>query len=514
MAGARAIKPFELERYFALHEFNAPHLLCCSDIQALTMAETLAEADEECKHLWDNLSLQYTESQGLPQLRTEISRLYDNIAADDTIVVAPEEGIYLTMRALLSRGDHVVVTSPCYQSLSEIAASIGCRISCWAPRGGQDEKSDMYFDVADLQSLVRPETKLITVNFPHNPTGCLLSRREFARVIDIARKAGSGEGAFVFSDEMYRLLEYSVDDRLPAACDAYERAITLSGMSKVFAMPGLRIGWLATRCASVLSRVQELKDFTTICPPAPSEVLALIGLRARDTLLLRNNTLVQRNLELVRAFMQRHASHFGWTKPRAGPIALLRLRSHVGIAGATESYAAASAARSGQEEISSRAYCDALVQAHGIMLLPSSVFGFGDRHVRLGLGRSNLPDVLAMWERTIVSAAGGAPDAVNSNGHGADPPPVPPSRHRHRPQRRIFGSGGAPPSPFGIDKDPHPRPDEALPPGGLRQSTREPRPQPFGVEKDTHPRPDEALPPGGLRRVAGRHPTESSFIFG
>eukprot|EP00937_MAST-01D_sp_MAST-1D-sp2_P001503 g1503.t1 len=420
------LRPFKLERYFALHEFSAPHLLCCSDVQSLTMAEVLASADDEARALWDGLALGYTESQGHPVLRAEIAALYESeaVGPESTIVLAPEEGIYLCMRALLQPGDHVIVTAPCYQSLSEIAVSIGCDVSCWEPEwvrpgggglgGAAAEGTGMRFDVARLRGLARQDTKLIVINFPHNPTGCLLSRDELDQVVALAARCNApGGGAHLFSDEMYRLLEYDEAARLPAACDVYARAVSLAGMSKVFAMPGLRIGWLATQDAALLARVQELRDFTTICPSAPAELLALMALRGRDAILRRTRGIVARNLALVRAFMARHADYFAWTEPRAGPIALPMLRASVGVRGAavaagqageatTPLQGEAAAGSADPPPPSSRAYCDLLVQAHGIMLLPSNVFGFGDRHFRLGLGRENMGEVLGLWEATLV----------------------------------------------------------------------------------------------------------------
>ena len=127
------ISSFALERYFAEHEFTARHLLSCSDCEALTMAELLGMADAESRNLWERLDLRYTDSQGHPLLREAIAAMYSNIDASNIVVAAPEEAIFLLMHALLEAGDHVIVMAPAYQSLHEVARSIGCAVDNWEP---------------------------------------------------------------------------------------------------------------------------------------------------------------------------------------------------------------------------------------------------------------------------------------------------------------------------------------------------------------------------------------------
>ena len=111
------------------------------------------------------------------------------------------------------------------------------------PYPNRDEPGSLRFDPADLAKLVRPNTRLIVVNFPHNPTGFLPTHAEWEAVVATAR----GCGAFLFADEMYRYIELDAADRLTPAADAYERGVSLGGLSKNVGMPGLRIGWVACR---------------------------------------------------------------------------------------------------------------------------------------------------------------------------------------------------------------------------------------------------------------------------
>jgi len=357
-------KPFALERYMSRYEFRAEISLSSSDCDSLSQQELVSWADDEARRLWDGLSLGYTESSGMPLLRAEIAAMYEGLTAADVLEVVPSEGILVAMSCMLGPGDHVIATFPSYQSLYGIAESIGCDVTRWRP----DEARGWRFDLAALRAAVTPRTRLIVVNFPHNPTGYLPSRADFDEIVAIARAAG----AYLFSDEMYRFLELESTDRLPSACEVYEKAVTLSGLSKSFGLPGLRVGWLATRDAELQRAFAEFKDFTTICGSAPSEILALIGLRNRERLIGRNLDIVKRNIATAESFFAERGGLMAWNRPRAGSIGLARLRWPSGALD----------------------FCERLMADEGVMLLPSSVFDFGDEHVRLGLGRSNFADGL------------------------------------------------------------------------------------------------------------------------
>lgn len=358
------IVPFQLERYFAKYEFSARYLLSSSDCESVFMTDLLERADREMKQLWEELTLGYTESWGHPLLRETIAELYTEVEAEDVLVVVPEEGIFLSMHALLKPGDHVVCTNPGYQSLHEVARSIGCELSTWEPHEGRG----WCFDIDDLARLMREDTKLVVVNFPHNPTGYLPSQEDFESLIEIAHECG----AYLFSDEMYRYLEVEDEVRLPAACDLYERAYSLSGLSKAFGLPGLRIGWLVTRDQEGLNQASKLKDYTTICSSAPSELLAIIALRDKSSILEEQLTRLRRNLDVLDEFFLGYQDIFSWNQPLGGSICFPRMTA------VDDTYE----------------FCETLVRNTGIMLAPSRAFHFGDYHVRVGFGRENLPIVL------------------------------------------------------------------------------------------------------------------------
>jgi aspartate/methionine/tyrosine aminotransferase len=232
------IKPFEIERYFAKYEFSARYLLSASDCEPLSLQELLAMATDETKNMWDSLMLGYTETQGHLLLRQEITKLYKLIQPEEVIVLTPEEGVFITMNILLEKGDHIIVTSPGYQSLHEIATSLGCEVTNWEPSAETWE-----FNVNFVPDNIKPNTKLLVINFPHNPTGSMLSTEQLDQLIEIAKH----NGICIFSDETYRLLECDQSTRLPSVVDVYENSISLFGVSKSFGLAGLRIGWLTTR---------------------------------------------------------------------------------------------------------------------------------------------------------------------------------------------------------------------------------------------------------------------------
>src|SRR6185312_14881926 len=176
------IADFTLERYFAKWEFAVKYVLCASDAEPVAMADLLAMADDDSLRRWNSLKLGYTESLGLPVLREEIAALYPGLRADDVITFAgAEEAVFLAMHALLKAGDHAVVVWPAYQSLFEIARSIGAALT-FVPL----DPRDWSLDVDAVAAAMRPNTRVIVVNFPHSPTGAQLAPDRFARLLAIA----------------------------------------------------------------------------------------------------------------------------------------------------------------------------------------------------------------------------------------------------------------------------------------------------------------------------------------
>jgi aspartate/methionine/tyrosine aminotransferase len=359
------IQPFKLERYFAEYEFKVKWLLSPSDCESLSLIELLDLAGSESQKLWENLRLGYTESQGHPILRNEISRCYQDIQLNQILVAVPEEAIFVAMNSLLEPGDQVITLAPAYQSLYEVAISLNCDVHKWFLKPG---KGGWNLDLNWLEDHLSQNTKMLVINFPHNPTGCLPTEEEFKNIVSLADHYGT----IIFCDEMYRGLEYDAALCLPAACDGYERAISISGLSKSYALPGLRIGWLSTKQADWMEEWLKYKDYTTICNSAPAEILAIIAIQNKENIQLRNRQIINHNLNIAKEFFKLHSDDFCWIAPRAGSVAF---PSWIGN-GTIEQF------------------CKNVLEEQGVMIVPGSIFDFPGSHFRIGLGRLNFVDAL------------------------------------------------------------------------------------------------------------------------
>lgn len=370
------IAEFELERYFARWEFAVRHVLCASDVEGWPMGELLELADDQTRALWSGLRLGYTESTGHPLLRREIASLYDTLEADDVLVLSgAEEGIFALVTAVLEPGDHAIVTWPGYQSLYEVARAVGADVTLHELRA----EDGWRLDPEALRRQVTPRTRLIVANVPHNPTGMLPDRAGYEALVAIAAEAG----ATLLSDEVYRYLEIDEADRLPAGADLGGHVVSLGVMSKSFAMAGLRIGWLATRDRALLGRVAAMKDYTTICAAGPSEILALIGLRARAAVLERSRRIVVDGLAEVDALIGRWPGVLEWVRPRGGSIGFVHLR----------------------DDLDADAFAAGLVASEGVLLMPGSTFGHRGNFVRIGFGRTDIREAISGLERYLARVA-------------------------------------------------------------------------------------------------------------
>ena len=365
------LTPFKLERYFAKHEFNTEYLLCSSDCEAMSIADLLA-FEEGAAEKFQNVWLGYTESQGRPSLRKEIANMYETIQPEEVLVhTGAGEAIYLFMHAVLNQGDHVIVHSPCYQSLSDVAKGVGCDVSPWLAR----EENNWVLDLDELKNLLRSNTKLIVINTPHNPTGYLMSHADFDAVNQFAQE----NNLLLFVDEVYRESEYDPSTRLPAACDTGDHAISLGVTSKTYGLAGLRIGWIATKNKDVYEKMALLKDYTTICNSAPSEFLAEIAMRNRQELAARNLEIIKSNLKIMDEFFARHSSLLSWVRPQAGSMGFPKL-----LQGDIEEF------------------CDMVVRKAGVLLLPATTYDDTGNHFRVGLGRKNLPQAVERLEEYLA----------------------------------------------------------------------------------------------------------------
>ncbi len=368
----RALPEFRLETYFSKWEFTARYHLTASDAQSMRLTELLALADDDGRQRWEALELGYTTTWGLRALREEIARTYDNVRPDDVVCFAgASEPVVHAMRALLDADSHAVVITPNYQSAEAVPCAIGAATG--VPLRPED---GWALDLDAVRRVLRPNTRVISVNFPNNPTGAMPDPGTWKGLVALCDE----RGIRLFSDEVYRGLEIPPQQQLPQAADLSSTALSLNVMSKAYGLPGLRIGWIACRDRHVLSKLERAKHYTSICNSAPSEVLALIALRARERILDRNRRIVRDNVRIFTEFFAAYPHLFEFTPPQGGCVCFPRYTGEDGV----------------------ETMCSDLVEEAGILLLPASIYrselnSVATDRFRVGIGRAHPQEALGVW---------------------------------------------------------------------------------------------------------------------
>ncbi|MER7625266.1 aminotransferase class I/II-fold pyridoxal phosphate-dependent enzyme [Streptomyces sp. NPDC126503] len=356
----------KIEQFFGQWESSVTYVACASDVDSYRMRDLLDLADPEALALWEGLELGYTDPVGHPLLREAIAGQYTRTEADHVTVCGggAVEALFLVTNALLGPGDHAVVVWPAFEGLHRVIPALGAEFTTVR----LDADHGWRLDLDAVRAALRPTTRALFVNFPHNPTGALPSRAEFEALIALAAEAG----VTVVSDEVYRYLEFEPGTTLPAASDLGDHTVSIGVLSKAYALAGLRVGWMATRDKALTRAARGIKDYTTVCASAPSEILALIALRARERLVARSRRIILDNLALADAFVRRHPDALAWEPPRATPMGFPKLLLPVPV----------------------EDFVRDLALEQSVLLLPDSVFDLDDRRFRIGLGRTVLPEAL------------------------------------------------------------------------------------------------------------------------
>lgn len=363
------MRDFGLEVFFSEWEFSAKHHMTASDLESMTVSDLLA-LSPGCKEIGlDDLWLGYTETWGAPDLREEIARTYKKLNSENILCLAGAgEGLYMTAKVLLTADDHVIVPTPNYQSAETVPLSV-CSVTGVPMRYEPELTPSWRIDLDDIKAAIQPNTKLLSLNFPHNPTGMLMPRASLDELIVLCRE----HGIYILSDEVYRGVELDPSDRMPQIADVYERGISLNVMSKAYGLPGLRIGWIASQDRDLLLRLERYKHYLSICNSAPSERLAVVALQAQEAIFTRNHAILLENLVLLEALFDDYPDLFEWTRPQGGCVAFPRY--------------------SGPGN--SETFCRSLIESSGVLLLPSSVYvsevaDTPPDHFRIGFGRDKV----------------------------------------------------------------------------------------------------------------------------
>ena len=370
------MRDFELEQYLSKWEHAAPHHMTASDAESMTLAQLLEMATVDERRDFENAWLGYAETWGAADLRAMIASTYEVLDADNIICFAgAEEGIYAAMRVMLSADDHAIVVVPNYQAAETLPLDI-CDVSGVA----LDETEGWLLDVDKIKSAMRPNTHLVSINFPNNPTGALMPVDDLRELVELCRD----RDIYLFSDEVYRLIERDEKLRMPQVADIYEKGLSLNVTSKAYGLPGLRIGWIAAQDTALLHRFERYKHFLSICNSVPGERLTVIALRVRERILERNRELIASNLTALDAFFDEYRDIFEWQIPAGGCVGFPRYSG----AGSTDDF------------------CEHLVEEEGVLLLPARIYRSelmetpADRF-RIGFGRANIDAGLAAFSRFL-----------------------------------------------------------------------------------------------------------------
>jgi aspartate/methionine/tyrosine aminotransferase len=252
------------------------------------------------------------------------------------------------------------VVSPCYPSLENIPAAI-----CETTRVQLRYDRQWNVDLDEIRDSLRPNSKIIILNSPNAPTGSLISAETQEQLVELARE----RGVWIFSDEVYRLLELDSADRLAPIATVYEKGISLGVMSKPFGLGGLQIGWIACQSREILEATAQLKNYMAVCNSAVSEFHAVTALRNKEAIASSRRRICLSNMVLLDEFFEEYADLFEWVRPKSGCVGFPRLKS----------------------ELSVEEFAQQLVDGPGVLVMPASVLGFDGNFFRIGFGRTTMP---------------------------------------------------------------------------------------------------------------------------
>ena len=338
------LRDLELATHLSRWHAATAHHLSASECETVSLAELLDLADPEDAARWAGVTLGYTHPLGAEWLRAAVAAGYERVAEHELVCFAgAQEALYAVLHALLLPGDHAVIVLPGYQSVETLTLGL-CAVSGVA----LDPASDWSLDLDAVAAALRPNTRLLAISFPNNPTGKQLEPDRLAALVALCRH----RGIWLLSDEVYRLTERLPARRLPPVVDAYERGVSICALSKAYGLPGLRVGWVACREPALIGRLTTMRQYLSTCGAGPSEVLACIALKSASVLLARNLALASANLLRLEAFFGRHQALFDCFPPQGGVVCYPRYKGADGVGH----------------------FVERMARTAGVLLLPSSVF--------------------------------------------------------------------------------------------------------------------------------------------
>ena len=361
------MRDFALEVFLSKWEFRAKHHMTASDFESLSLGALLALGSEADRENLEKLWLGYTETWGAPDLRAAIANTYETMDTENILCLAGAgEGLYIIAQVLLQSDDHVIVPTPNYQSAETVPLSRCAVTGVPLQYNTAENATEWRLDLDDIRAALRPNTKMISLNFPHNPTGMLMEKDDLNALVTLCRK----RGIYILSDEVYSGITVNDTDTIPQIADIYERGISLNVLSKSYGLPGLRIGWMASQDCDLLQKLERYKHYLSICNSAPSEYLGLIALKNRQKILARNHAILCENNNLLLALFDDFPNLVQYRAPMGGCVAFPKFLGSEG----------------------GEVFAQNLLEKSGVLILPSSIYAseigqVPQNHFRIGIGR-------------------------------------------------------------------------------------------------------------------------------
>ncbi|KAJ6095479.1 hypothetical protein N7486_006225 [Penicillium sp. IBT 16267x] len=379
------IEEFAVEQWMDKFETTAKYNTaetCCASLSIDDLRELSEDKDTNPLTQLQSTKLTYGAIRGSDKLRQTLANLYSaktptKLPKDNVLITAGAiQANFLALYTLVGPGDHVICHYPTYQQLYSVPASLGADVSLWKSK----EADGWKLDIEELKGLIRPNTKLIIINNPQNPTGAIVPRDHLEDIVDIARESS----ITILADEVYRPIFHNIspmDPQFPPSILSlgYENTIATGSTSKAYSLAGLRVGWIASRNQSIIEACANSRDYTTISVGQIDDAVASFALAPEciHNLLQRNIDLSRTNLEILEKFIEDHRWACSWVKPRAGTTAFVRF-TKMG------------------KPIDDAAFCEKLQEEKGVMFVPGSrCFGGGeDFHGYVRIGYACETDVL------------------------------------------------------------------------------------------------------------------------
>lgn len=367
--------PFQLERVMSKWENVVQYNLSESGVHPLSLVE-LAEDNPDFIEGLIKTSLNYAQANGIEELRQNISRLYPGSTPENVIVTTgAAQANFTSLLTTLDPGDEIVVMLPNYMQIYGIARNFRLDVKTFTLQ----EELNWSVDPDDIRSAVSDKTRLIAVCNPNNPTGHIMTAEEMDAVVEAARYSG----AWLLADEVYAGAEHKGDEQTPSFWGRYERVIAVNSLSKAYALPGLRIGWVVAS-PELVEEIWARQDYITISSSMMANKIAAYALspEIRPRLIERTRQYIRSGYQILERWVNAHPDQLSVIPPQAAAIAFVRY----------------------QKQVNSSELVERLVRDHDTYIAPGDHFGL-DQHLRIsyGLAEDYVREGLARIYKTIES---------------------------------------------------------------------------------------------------------------